>query len=209
MSTRLLVTGFPSFYGCPENPSQLLVEWIRTHAVKLPGVELLTEILPVEYAGVEREFLRCLKEYQPDVWLAFGASRRTIPLHLECLARNLDQCERPDNTGEVRSGTVIVPDGPAELISPYALDHLEELLNGAGIETTLSENAGSYICNHLQYFAHWHLQQSRENCQFLFTHLASAETGFTAEKLWPALQIMAMWFQNERSKMARSGSVRI
>ena len=46
-NTRVLVTGFEPFGGASLNPSQLLVEELAKE--KLPGVDLKTAILPVEF----------------------------------------------------------------------------------------------------------------------------------------------------------------
>jgi len=193
---RVLVTGFPPFPGRPVNPSQQIVEQIRSGAVAIPGVQLAAELLPVEYVGIETEFFRCLRDHDPDLWLAFGVGRGVCDFRLESVGRNLDNAEHPDNAGEVRLGVPILAGGPGELFSPHDLKSLQRLLTRQGFSAAVSQDAGRYLCNHLQYFALYHLPSFRKKCQFLFTHLAPDESGLPLQNLLLALQTMVDGFHN-------------
>jgi pyroglutamyl-peptidase len=192
---KLLVTGFPPFPGRPENPSQRIVEAVQAGGVPVPDVECRGVLLPVEYQGVETAYLQRIGEFRPDVVLAFGVGRQESLLRLETRGVNRDEAAEPDNAGEVRSGTNIVLEGPEELHAPLDLVPLADAIRHAGIEIDVSRDAGTYICNHLLYFAWHHLAGRGAPRHFVFSHVCPMESGFELEQALVALRIMATWFR--------------
>lgn len=197
--TRLLVTGFPPFTGCPDNPTQQLIERIATEGIPFDGVEVAAELLPVEYIAIEAEVRRCLEQHSPDLWLAFGVCRRPELFNLETVGRNLDESDRPDNAGEVRRSHPIVPGGPETIQTRWDLHPLHNELNRLGFETRLSDDAGTYLCNHLLYFVQHELARTGNSCRFLFTHVAPPSAGFPPEKRWQGFLGIAGWFLNRQT----------
>jgi len=196
---RLIVSGFPPFAGRPVNPSALLIESLQQSPVSLPDVNVIPALLPVDYAAVETEVDQLLTRWQPDVWIAFGVGRQSTPLRIETRGQNRDHCELPDNAGVIRLDQQIAADGPAcQRLSPN-LKEFAHFLTSTGIDTELSEDAGTYLCNHLIYYAARRLHRDKNPCEFVFIHLAPAESGLPTEKLARALQNMARWFQNQRN----------
>lgn len=197
--TRMLVTGFPPFTGCPVNPTQQLVERVQTSGTPFSGVDVFAELLPVEYVAIESEVRRLLQECSPDLWLAFGVCQRRELFHLESVGRNLDDSNRPDNAGEIRQNHKIIPGGPEIIRTTLDLEALHNALSQAGFETRISDDAGTYLCNHLLYFAQHELLRTGNSCRFLFTHVAPPSAGFPPEKLWEGFLGIAGWFLNRQT----------
>ncbi|SFJ54276.1 pyroglutamyl-peptidase [Planctomicrobium piriforme] len=195
---RVLVTGFPPFPGRPENPSQRLVQAIHAGLLPLTDCELHAALLPVEYAGVELEFDRLFDAVGPDVWLAFGVGKQACPLRLERQGVNRDHSDRPDNSGCVRTESVIESAGPATRVVSTDVVGLQTELRSVGLPVELSDDAGTYVCNHLIYHARRRLSERGADCEFVFIHLAPPEFGLPVEKLLFTLQIMTAWFQNQQ-----------
>jgi len=204
---RILVTGFPPFPGRPENPTQALIEDLHRRGMAVPGATLIPVLLPVEYAGVERAYLAALERYQPDLVLAFGVGRQTVPVRLEVRGANTDEAAVPDNAGEIRQGTPIDPDGPPAVENPLDLNSLARKLKSRGIEAETSTDAGRYICNHLNYLGLSHAAQSRHPHQFLFTHIAPQELLPTGEFLLNVLRTMLEWFQTDGTTMTDNSPI--
>lgn len=151
--TRLLITGFPPFSGRPINPSQQIIAAIQTGQIHVPEqYEVLADLLPVDYLEIEREFDGMVDAFRPQLVLAFGVGHRGPLLHLEQWAFNLDDSPVPDNAGRIRQQHPIVTQGPLQL--PVTLDvvGLSGALSDAGIDVTLSQSAGRFLCNHLLYY---------------------------------------------------------
>ncbi len=192
---RVLITGFPPFPGCPINPTQQLVDAIRNDVIAVKGVELVSELVPVEYRGVEKIFDRLISEIQPSLVLSFGVGRHQSTLRLETLGVNLDDASIQDNAGELRQNKPIVADGPPEIANRLDLEFLARELLGDGVPTELSRNAGRYVCNHLLYYASYRQSQVEPAYDFLFTHVPTLENGFNLDLTLKGIEVMINWHQ--------------
>lgn len=194
---RLLVTGFPPFPNRPVNPTQALVEAVQRGEFSLPGVTVRGGMVPVEYSRVESDYLKLLRAFRPDLVLSFGVARQRPLLRLERRGVNIDQAKVPDNRGEFRSGSRILPRGPAEIHSPHKLPALRQHLRNQGLAADISDNAGTYLCNHLTYFGMHQAARVRSAHRFLFTHVSARSSPNHQKRLLRALHIMAAWFHNQ------------
>ncbi|WP_437187682.1 hypothetical protein SH668x_001088 [Planctomicrobium sp. SH668] len=195
---RLLVTGFPPFANRPVNPSQTLVQDVLAGKVQFPaGITVKAALLPVDYDAIESRFVELVEEFRPDVWLAFGVGRNTIPIQLETVGHNCDDASIPDNAGVLRQNQLIRDDGPELYRVKHSVDSLLSSLQSENVESGISDDAGRYLCNHLFYYALNYLERAGIDCRFQFIHLAPAETGIPGELYSLGLQIMAKWFQND------------
>ncbi len=191
---HVLITGFPPFPNQPVNTTQQLVDAIRGGLLSVPGIELSAELLPVEYRGVERAFHEILNELQPDVVLSFGVGRQSSLLRLERIGRNLDHASIPDNAGEYRTHHEILPGCPETYFSQLNLISLAAALEVQGVSVELSDNAGAYVCNHLNYLG-MHLSSMAEKpFPFLFTHTSSIGNGFDMDLALVGVEAMLNWF---------------
>lgn len=187
---KILVTGFPPFPGVSTNPSQILIDALMIGLIDIPGVELMPATVPVEYQGVEQVFDQLIEDLQPDCVLSFGVGRHHHSLRFESLAVNLDDASLPDNAGELRTETRIIPDGPDEIATQFDLDRLARTLSSHGVSAEISENAGRYVCNHLLYYGSYKQDRVEHPYQFLFTHIPSLENGFVLERTLNGLELM-------------------
>lgn len=191
---RILVTGFEPFGGREVNPSAVLVHELETAGPGIEGVELRACVLPVVYAEVEAAFARAADFFQPDIVLCFGLNAdQKETIRIERIAVNLDDNEGPDNAGEVRARQAIRPDGGAALRATAPVGLLRDSLRAARIPTRTSNSAGSFLCNHLLYYAldraeaHRLGQQQAYRCGFF--HLPLLED-ITARDLLHAVHVM-------------------
>ena len=195
---RFLITGFPPFPGRPLNPSQRLVD-----AVAAGGLEtedfVATALLPVEYQRVESEILSQIEEVRPDVVLSFGVGRQAASWRLEQRARNWDEATIPDNAGELRSGVAIDEHGPVDLWNPIDLHPLARELRSSDLDVEVGHNAGSYICNHLLYWAFTagRIDSPGSFPKFVFVHLSPDCSEPARKNDLFGLQLMINWFHNQ------------
>jgi pyroglutamyl-peptidase len=173
---RILVTGFEPFGDIVENPSALIVEELaRCHQ------ELHVAILPTEFSAAELAIGDLLRSGPFDVYLALGVAAATPVVRLERTARNLDDANRPDNTGEERTATLIVPGGPEFLTSALPLAEMLDALEERGVDAVISDDAGGYVCNHVFYSAR-HVIESEAmptRCGFIHVPLNAEQIAAT------------------------------
>lgn len=148
-NTRVLVTGFEPFGGASLNPSQLLVEELAKE--KLPGVDLKTAILPVEFDRAAETLLAKINEFSPSVVICFGQAEGRSMITPEKIAINLDDARIADNSGNLRKQQEIEVGGADGHFSTLPVEKMVLAINEAGVAASLSLSAGSFVCNHIFY----------------------------------------------------------
>ena len=148
-NTRVLVTGFEPFGGASLNPSELLVEELAKE--KLPGVDLKTAILPVEFDRAAETLLAKINEFSPSVVICFGQAEGRSTITPEKIAINLDDARIADNSGDLRKQQEIEVGGADGHFSTLPVEKMVLAINEAGVAASLSLSAGSFVCNHIFY----------------------------------------------------------
>ena len=164
---KILLTGFGPFGAVRVNSSEQVVRRVAERA--RGDDDLITAILPVEFAGAGKRIRRLIRSHQPDAVLCLGVAPLREQISLERVALNLDDESLADNAGRVRNGRRIVPRGPAAYWSTLPLERIRKALEKRGIPAKYSNHAGTYICNHVFYVARHEAERmsSRIPCGFL------------------------------------------
>ena len=146
---KVLISGFEPFGGSRLNPSQLLVEAFSQSSID--GVELAAIVLPVEFERATELLLEKIRDFQPDVVIAFGQAEGRKAIMPEKIAVNLDNAGIADNSGDQRQNRVIEPDGNDGYFTTLPVEKMIEAITSAGIPAELSLSAGNFVCNHVFY----------------------------------------------------------
>ena len=145
---RLLVTGFGRFPGAPANPTQALVAALaRRRRPALVGIELITAVLPVTWAGAPAQLRALIAAHRPDAVLMFGLAGRARRLRLETRAVNRGEGLRADAAGQVHMGPALECGGPSARLVRGPMMRLHRAIAETGAPVALSRNAGTYLCN--------------------------------------------------------------
>lgn len=151
---KILVTAFEPFNGRDINPSQLILEQL----IAPKDVDLIKELLPVEFKRTTIILQEVLKEYQPDIVLSLGQAGNRPEISIEKVAINLDNCRSSngqkttaDNAGDILVDEPIVQDAPQAYFSNLPVWDMVKAMQEAGIEAAVSYTAGTYVCNHVMY----------------------------------------------------------
>jgi pyroglutamyl-peptidase len=183
---KILVTGFTPFGKIRVNPSQLVLEKLATdNARSARRYEVVTGLLPVEYARATAQMKRLLRREHPDAVVCLGVAGGRKDICLERIALNLDDEPLADNAGVVRRDRAIAPAGPPLYRSTLPLANLLKSLQAAHIRARISNHAGTYLCNHIFYVA-----RHATDCQATptgFIHLPPLPT-----KLNPGMSLATM-----------------
>ena len=162
-----LVTAFGAFADVERNPSEDLLQALRERL----GTEAFAgETLPVEYQTAGRRIEELIEVHRPGAVLLLGVARRAEAARFETIARNLDDCDTPDNAGCLRLGEVIDPEGPERLETTLAPAFVERV-RAHGLQIELSDDAGGFLCNHVFYRARAALERLEVEAGCGFLHL--------------------------------------
>ena len=147
---KILVTGFDPFGGEHVNPA---LEAVKSLPSVIHGAEIRwVEIPTVFYKSaevLEAEIVR----HQPDVVLCIGQAGGRASLTPERVAINQDDARIPDNQGNQPIDTPIRLDGQAAYFSTLPIKAMVQSIKEEGLPATVSNTAGTFVCNHLMYQA--------------------------------------------------------
>jgi len=163
---RILVTGFEPFGGEPSNPSEAAVR--RLAELGVPGAALRTLILPTCFDGALERAVAAVRAAEAEIVLGVGLAGGRAGLSLERVAVNLDDARLPDNDGAQPIDRPVVEGGPAAYFTRLPVKRMAAAIRAAGLEASLSNSAGSFVCNHLFYGL----------CHLAETSLPSLRAGF-------------------------------
>jgi len=147
--SKVLISGFKPFGGATLNPSELLVNVLEQD--QIPGVELFTVILPVEFDRSAEILLEKVKQIHPDLVIAFGQAEGRTAINPEKFAINLDDARIPDNSGDERKDVVIDKNGSDNYVTTLPIEMMVDAMKRAGYPAEISLSAGAFVCNHIFY----------------------------------------------------------
>ncbi|WP_373093669.1 pyroglutamyl-peptidase I [Streptococcus oralis] len=165
---KILVTGFDPFGGEKINPA---LEAVKSLPSEIHGAEIhWVEIPTVFYQSaevLEAEIVR----YQPDVVLCIGQAGGRASLTPERVAINQDDARIPDNQGNQPIDTPIRLDGQAAYFSTLPIKAMVQAIKEEGLPATVSNTAGTFVCNHLMYQALYLADKKFSHMRAGFMHI--------------------------------------
>ncbi|HEM2815521.1 TPA: pyroglutamyl-peptidase I [Streptococcus suis] len=165
---KILVTGFDPFGGEAINPA---LETIKALPRTVAGAEIMIVEVPTVFDKAARVLEEKMAEFQPDVVLCIGQAGGRVDLTPERVAINQDDARIPDNEGQQPIDRTIRPDGPAAYFSTLPIKAMVEAIRSVGIPASVSNTAGTFVCNHLMYQALYLTEKSFPNTKAGFLHI--------------------------------------
>ena len=147
---KILVTGFDPFGGEKVNPA---LEAVKSLPYEINGAELHWAVIPTVFYKSAEVLEAEIVRYQPDVVLCIGQAGGRAGLTPERVAINQDDARIPDNQGNQPIDTPIRLDGEAAYFSTLPIKAMVQAINEVGLPATVSNTAGTFVCNHLMYQA--------------------------------------------------------
>lgn len=152
-SPRILITGFSSFPGVPENPTEALIGALRDGSGALrPLGDVHLATLAVDYRSLPARLAELGRNVQPDIALHFGVSRSVDAFALETVARNTVCTLKPDNSGYIPTEAVVRAGGES-IAASLPVERIAAALSRHGLPAVFSDHAGDYLCNTLFYLS--------------------------------------------------------
>ncbi|MGH8091288.1 MAG: pyroglutamyl-peptidase I, partial [Rudaea sp.] len=152
MSHRMpvaLVTGFDPFGGEAVNPSQQIVQAL--HGQIVAGHRVIGATLPTEFAAAPPMLEKLIARHRPALVLALGQAGGREGISLERVAINLIDARIPDNAGAQPVDARIVDNAANAYFSTLPVKAMLQRLRDAGIPASLSQTAGTFVCNQVFY----------------------------------------------------------
>jgi pyroglutamyl-peptidase len=158
MAPKILVTGFAPFGGASLNPSwqaaRRLEGWICA------GHVVAAREIPCVFGAALAAFEAAIAELKPKAAICVGQAGGRADLSVERIAVNLDGADAPDNEGQRPVDAPVIEAAPVAYLASLPVKAIVAALRNKGLPASLSNSAGSFVCNHLFYGA-CHLRARR------------------------------------------------
>ena len=145
---KVLVTGFEAFGDVTDNPSAKIAAALP--AATPASIEVVFEVLPVEYEASISRLADLIDETRPDAVVCLGVAASRDLITLEQVARREATSPKADNSGRV--GFIWQGEGPDQLRTTLPVTLLDTLRSQQS-RFDVSHDAGGYVCENLFYHA--------------------------------------------------------
>jgi len=165
----VLITAFEPFGGDQINPSWEAVSHL--HERMLCGAKIVARQLPCAFGASLEELYAAIEEVEPEMVIAVGQAGGRTDVTIERVGINVDDARIPDNAGNQPIDEAIVEGGPAAYFSTLPIKAIVEGIREAGIPASVSQTAGTYVCNHVMYGLLHYLAQHKKAVRGGFIHI--------------------------------------
>ena len=145
----VLITGFEPFGGETVNPSWEVVK--QLDGAIIDDCRVVARQLPCVFGESLSVLNAAIDALQPSVVLAVGQAGGRVDVTVERVAINVDDARIPDNHGQQPVDVAIVEGGPAAWFSTLPIKAMVAALRESGIPASVSQTAGTFVCNHVMY----------------------------------------------------------
>jgi pyroglutamyl-peptidase len=146
---NVLLTGFEPFEQETLNPSweavRTLDGWKAGHAT------VHARLVPCVFGDAIETLNRAMDELQPRLVLCIGQAGGRAEFTPERVAINIDDARVPDNNARQPVDVPVVPGAPAAYFSTLPIKAIVRDLRAAGVPASVSNSAGTFVCNHIFY----------------------------------------------------------
>lgn len=144
----VLVTGFAPFEGFAVNSSWQGVEGLPGY---IGGFRLQKMQLPVTFRGAWVAVEGVIRELRPEIVICTGLAAKRNSLSVERVAINVNDARIADNEGFQPIDRVIDYSAPNAYFTGLPMRKIIERITAAGIPASLSDSAGTYVCNDVMF----------------------------------------------------------
>lgn len=167
--TTILVTGFDPFGGESVNPAWESVKALAQRKTDAYRVEVRE--LPTVFDKSLHCLYQAIEEIRPDIVLCVGQAGGRSAFSIERVAINVNDARIPDNEGNQPLDTPVVEGGPVGYWTTLPIKAIAQRLKEHGVPVTISQTAGTFVCNHLFYGLMHYIAEQKASIRGGFIHI--------------------------------------
>jgi len=165
---KILVTAFDPFGGESINPA---LEAVKLMKDKIDGAEIVKLEIPTVFRKSINKVAEAIVKENPDVVLSIGQAGGRFEVTPERVAINVDDARIPDNEGNQPIDVPIYEDGAPAYFTTLPVKAMVEAIREAGLPSSLSNSAGTFVCNHIMYGVLYQIEKMGKNIRAGFIHV--------------------------------------
>jgi pyroglutamyl-peptidase len=189
LKLKLLISGFEPFGGSAVNPTQKLIQAIEGET--FPGAQIKTVVLPVHFDECVDLLIQEIEHFEPDAVISCGLAGGRTGITPERIAVNIKDIapDSPysDNQGAKPQDAPINPEGPDGLFATLPIRSMVNRLQDQGIPASISNTAGTFICNNTMYGVLDYIRTHRLSTIAGFVHFPASAEMAAEHPSWPTL----------------------
>ena len=165
---KVLITGFDPFGGEKINPAWEAVKGIKNI---IEGAKIIKLEIPTVFNKSIEKVKEAMELEKPDIVLCIGQAGGRYDMTVERVAINVDDARIEDNEGNQPIDIPVFEDGEHAYFSNLPIKAMVEEIKGQGIPASISNSAGTFVCNHIMYGVLYHINKTYKNMRGGFIHV--------------------------------------
>lgn len=145
---KLLLTAFDPFGGDTVNPALEAVKLVKD---TVGNIRIIKLEVPTVFGESIGKVADAIEAERPDVVLCIGQAGGRFDITPERVAINIDDARIADNKGNKPVDTPVFADGEPAYFSTLPIKAMVQGIRTAGLPASVSNTAGTFVCNHLMY----------------------------------------------------------
>lgn len=183
---NILITGFDPFGGEAINPAWEAVKMMKD---EIAGANIIKMQIPTVVGKSIEKIHEKMIELRPDIVLSIGQAGGRFGVSPERVAINITDARIPDNEGNQPIDEPIFADGDTAYFSNLPVKAMVQAIKDAGYPSSLSNSAGTYICNHVMYGILYYIQKEFPGVRGGFIHVPYAASQVVNKPNMPSMAI--------------------
>lgn len=165
---KILVTAFEPFGKENVNPALVILKLLPDQMLGQSILKL--EIPTVRFKSVNA-IIEMIRQHQPDIVLSLGQAGGRSDITFERVGINVDDYGIEDNEHNMPVDEKIVENGPDAYFVNLPLRNMMQNVRDAGIPASISNTAGTFVCNHVIYAIRHYCEKEHPNIKSGFIHI--------------------------------------
>lgn len=165
---KLLLTAFDPFGGEAINPALEAVKLVKN---KIDNIDIVKVVVPTVFEKSIDTVTAAIDKEKPDAVLCIGQAGGRFDITPERVAINVDDARIADNEGNQPIEKPIRNDGAPAYFTTLPVKAMVQAIRDAQLPASLSNSAGTFVCNHLMYGVLYHLSKHYPTVKGGFTHV--------------------------------------
>ena len=182
---KILLTAFDPFGGETMNPA---LEAVRLVPSNIGDIEIVKLTVPTVFYKSIDVVASAIEQNRPDAVLCIGQAGGRTDLTPERVAINLNDARIPDNEGNQPIDQPVFADGATAYFSTLPIKAMTRAIRDTGIPASVSNTAGTFVCNHLMYGLLYTLEKRFPDVRGGFMHVPFAPSQ-TVTRSAPSMSI--------------------
>lgn len=183
---KVLVTGFDPFGGETMNPAY---EAVKLMPDTIEGHEIIKVEVPTVFGKSINVLDEAIAKHNPDIVVCVGQAGGRVGITPERVAINQDDARIKDNEGNQPIDTDIFKDGKPAYFSTLPIKKIVEDIKEAKIPASVSNTAGTFVCNHIMYGLMYLIDTKYPNIRGGFVHVPFATEQVVDKPTSPSLSL--------------------